>query len=394
MVTRRGGPRKRGQARVGAERLLIAVLAGGVLSACEDGPSTPSHRHEAATVRVQPATLVLSAGTEGHLNAIGLCGCGAEIGQAATWTSSDASVATVSPTGAVTALAFGTTTIRAVVTGLEATATVTVLPRGVVIGPDGGTVASTDGVAVLEVPAGALAEPTDVVIEALADAAFLDEMFFVPSTAYRVHPWGAQLQTRARLRIRYDPTRVPDGVDPNRLRLQMRVPFGWSEAAEHQHRVQTREVEGAVAVFGTFALLAQPNGVVLGPPGGLIAASDGAWELEIPPGALADWTDVSVSPAPHGIYDALPTYVPGTAWGVKPSLVELAVPARLRIRYDPARIPFGVDPDRLLLLELDWIYPRLIETHDNQVNRVEHWVEGWIDRFSRFAVLGEMDGRE
>lgn len=122
-------------ATVSASGLVTGVTVGATtITATADGVSgtaqvmvTPP---PVASVTVAPTTLTLFVGTGGTLTATLRDAAGGTLsGRAVTWTSSNASVATVAstPTGAtVTAVAPGTTTITATSEGISGTAAVTV----------------------------------------------------------------------------------------------------------------------------------------------------------------------------------------------------------------------------------------------------------------------------
>lgn len=111
--------------------LGVGVLAG----ACggDGGPNTSVVPVEAVTrMEVSPATLSLRVGETGQLTASAFSATGARLtGRTTTWSSSNATVASVSAGGAVTALAAGTTTVSATSEGQVAGATVTVTAAGV-----------------------------------------------------------------------------------------------------------------------------------------------------------------------------------------------------------------------------------------------------------------------
>ncbi len=85
---------------------------------------------EAAAVQLDVAGLDLEEGVTRRVTAVVLDAAGTPIpGAAVAWSTADASIATVSADGAVTALRWGTTTLRASVAGKTATAAVRVLTR-------------------------------------------------------------------------------------------------------------------------------------------------------------------------------------------------------------------------------------------------------------------------
>ncbi len=99
---------------------LFSLLALAVATACGDSGTAPAPT--VASVVVTPAQQALAVGEEKTYAARALDAAGREItGRAVTWSSADASVATVSAGGVVTALAEGATIIKATVDGREGT---------------------------------------------------------------------------------------------------------------------------------------------------------------------------------------------------------------------------------------------------------------------------------
>ncbi len=104
-----------------ASSVLVAIL----FAACGgDGPSQP----QVSSVAVTPASSTLSAvGATVQLSAQARDAAGASVtGQSATWASDATTVATVSTTGLVTAVAPGTAAITATVAGVAGSAVITV----------------------------------------------------------------------------------------------------------------------------------------------------------------------------------------------------------------------------------------------------------------------------
>ena len=105
----------------------LVLLAGVMLSACGDGPAeveTP-----VGSVTVTPTTVTFSAvGDTEQLSAAASDASGNSMpGVQFTWTSSDATVASVSTSGVVTSVGSGTATISATAQGVSGTASVTVV---------------------------------------------------------------------------------------------------------------------------------------------------------------------------------------------------------------------------------------------------------------------------
>lgn len=152
-------------------RLALAALAASTACGGGDGGSTitPPPARTVATVEVTPSSLSLTVPGSGQLSAIAKDASGAIMSSTITWTSSAASVASVSSSGMVTAVANGTATITATAEGKSGSASITVtasqdgpIVARADVGPAGGTVGATEvGVTI---PAGQLAATVTIVI--------------------------------------------------------------------------------------------------------------------------------------------------------------------------------------------------------------------------------------
>jgi hypothetical protein len=248
---------------------MVPLMIAALLSVgCSDDPVEPAHVHSVSTMSVAPATMTLNIGEELSLTASATCSCGDPVPTTFSWTTSAADVATVSSSGLVKAVSFCNATVSVTAENHSATATVVVAAVGTVIGPSGGTVVSTDANVELVIPEGALATPTDVVVQAVDAALFAGDPNYIPGTGYLLKPDGLQLQTRAQLRIRYNPNLLPPGVVPEQLRLQERdrVQNQWRETQQNQ--LLTQKVQGEIERFGIFSIVVKPlTGTLVGPAG-------------------------------------------------------------------------------------------------------------------------------
>jgi uncharacterized protein YjdB len=342
---------------------------------------------------VAPLQLDLEVGDEVTLSATARCVHDVVVDARITWSSDKISVAQVATDGKVTAAAYGSTTIRAAAGSESATIAVAVAPEGTVVSAAGGLVGSSDGVIAIEIPAAALTEPTDIVIEELPDTDFSDDPLYVAGTAYRVRPEALQLQERARIRIRYEEANVPWGATQDRLRIQERDQDRdrWMEADQNQVHTQTREVEAMVEHFGTFALV-PAHFADIGSAGGEVTSADGLGTLMVGAAALSDEIEISIHRIPDGTYGNNPLYVPGSAFELVPDGVQFQERVRFMIRYDPANLPVGVTPEQLRIQYYDHVQNRWRETLQNQVRVAEHEVEAEIEHFSHFALVAANGG--
>jgi hypothetical protein len=119
--------------RAGAVRVLVRagkVVAGALGVACSDGPSGIDRPPDGVDrLEVIPATAWLSPGATLSLTGTALSAEGTPVtGVSLDWSSAAVSVATVSATGSVQAVANGQTTITSRAGSLRATSRVTVVP--------------------------------------------------------------------------------------------------------------------------------------------------------------------------------------------------------------------------------------------------------------------------
>ena len=139
-------------------RLLSPLpLLLGLLTACSGSPLEPGARARVATVVVAPGNLVLEVGASAGLTASLLDADGSSLpSPVVVWTSTDTTVASVSPSGLVSARGIGAAAIRASSDGKSGGVTVTVRERTaedqrpvawIQITPAGGTLPQAIGTA-------------------------------------------------------------------------------------------------------------------------------------------------------------------------------------------------------------------------------------------------------
>jgi cysteine-rich repeat protein len=81
----------------------------------------------------------------------------------------------------------------------------------------GGAVSSADGKVTLQIPPGALSQPTTISIERDPIEGTVPYAGFIPGTVYRFQPSGLTFVVPANVTITYDATNVPTGIDPSSL---------------------------------------------------------------------------------------------------------------------------------------------------------------------------------
>lgn len=126
------------------------------------------------------------------------------------------------------------------------------------------------------------------------------------------------------------------------------------EAGRRTWRLGTAALAAGSLVFGATSCgddPTGPGGTLIGPEGGIVTSSDGLVTLEIPAGALTASTSIVIVPIDDTPYRSDPLYVKATAYEVQPRSLQLREHAHLRVRYDPANVPAGVEPSRLRIME-------------------------------------------
>ena len=89
------------------------------------------------------------------------------------------------------------------------------------------------------------------------------------------------------------------------------------------------------------------EGALIGSAGGTLTARGGAVQLVVPAGALT--SDTAISFDAGGNLPTDPSQVVGSRVVIGPATLEFAVPAQLRIPYDPAQGPSGVEEETFRL---------------------------------------------
>jgi len=120
------------------------------------------------------------------------------------------------------------------------------------IGPDGGSMVSSDDRALLEVPAGALEQ------EEVIRSSYTDE--FPPvgqiSSVYEFGPSEISFDIPTRLSISYDPGQIPEGIDEESLRLAV-FSEGWEAIPDSTVDTSKHHVSGSISGFSEFAVVPQ-----------------------------------------------------------------------------------------------------------------------------------------
>ncbi len=247
---------------VSSKLSVVIVRAAGILAAsalataCSSGSPTDATgtTPTVVSVVVAPATDTLVPHQTLQLSATPRDAGGSTIsGQTISWNVTPASVATISATGVVTAVATGSATVTATTGGQQGTAMITVSDGGVV-DASGATVSSAGGLATLVIPSQALGASTRISIAPMAAPPAAPQL--VPGTAFDFGPTGTQFAQPVTVDLHYNPAQVPAGVDPSQLRLYLRNGSSWSVVAGSSVDTAAHIVSGTTTHFSGYTVCA------------------------------------------------------------------------------------------------------------------------------------------
>jgi alpha-tubulin suppressor-like RCC1 family protein len=137
---------------------------------------------------------------------------------------------------------------------------VSVVPRGQssTIGTTGGNVSTFDGDVSLAIPGGAVASPVDITVETATDTPPAGEW----STPVDLGPDGATLAAPVKLTLRFDPTKLPQGVPAEALAIYTEVDGGWAEVPGSTVNANDNTVTAPISHFSVYWVGIRPNTVV------------------------------------------------------------------------------------------------------------------------------------
>jgi uncharacterized protein YjdB len=172
-------------------------------------------------------------------------------GRTVTWASEASGVASVNPTGLVTAVSAGTAGIVATSEGKSSTASMLVR-EGIYAGPAGGQAVAAGGNVTLTIPAAALTTNTAITIAAFAVP---PDPRLIPGTAFEFGPEGTQFNQAVTIKIKYSASQVPPGTSQSLLRLGRLIGNNWSEVAGSSVDVPTLTVTGQTSSFSVYGAI-------------------------------------------------------------------------------------------------------------------------------------------
>ncbi|MGE0555358.1 MAG: Ig-like domain-containing protein [Gemmatimonadales bacterium] len=210
---------------------LLALASLVALSSCGGGasagpnppappPPPPPAPPPVATVSVSPTSASLVPMATQLLTAETRDAAGNPLsGRAVTWSTDQATVATVSTDGLVTAVGPGSATITATSEGRTGSAAISVTDGGLVT-QAGGTVTAADGAVTVEIPAGAVSGPLAVTVTPATSLPDLPEGINATVGArYVLGPEGTTFPSPVKVTVAWDPAMAPAWAIPTDFAL-------------------------------------------------------------------------------------------------------------------------------------------------------------------------------
>ncbi len=279
--------------------LSVAACGGGDPVGSSPPPPPPPPAPVASVVITPPGPLALIVGATAQLTATPQDAAGTPLtGRAIAWSSSAEAVATVSTSGAVTAVGVGSAQIRAASEGRTGEVTVNVAPvpvASVTLSPETGTL----------VPGQSM-----TLVATARDAQGL-------ALQGRAITWGSSTEAAATVSQTGVVTGVAVGI-----------------------ATVTATSEGKSA---TAALRVRDGGWIT-PAGGTITAAAGHVVMTFPAGAVVAPTAITVDPI--AVPNPTTNLIPGTGFDLG-SVLTLALPVSVRLRYAASSIPAGIPASEL-----------------------------------------------
>jgi len=125
------------------------------------------------------------------------------------------------------------------------------------------------------------------------------------------------------------------------------------------------------------------DGGFISPGGGTVTAAAGNAIVQVPAGALASATAITVTPVTNPFPD--PRLIPGTAYEFGPNGTAFAQPVTVRIKYSDASLPGGAVPGQFRLHRLVGTTWTLVT--GSSVDVASRTVTGQTSGFSTYAIL-------
>lgn len=243
---------------------LVTAVAGGTATVTatsegKTGAATITVLPSVATVTLDKAAITMVPGETSPVTAVTRAANGDTLkGRTIAWSSSAATVASVSASGLVTALSSGTATISASVEGKSATVAITVNQGGVVTSTGTSTIATADSSVRIEVPQGAAPPGLAISIQPTTDvpSPLPNTTWKMGTTLYKFGPDGTTFSQPVKVTLKYDPATLPAWVAPSDLRLYRWNGSAWSALGNVTVDSVKKTVSATTPGFSTFTLTA------------------------------------------------------------------------------------------------------------------------------------------
>jgi hypothetical protein len=236
--------------RVAALSLLVSTIT---LISCGGGtPTNPDPASAVATVAVSAPSTVLIPQQTAQLAVVLKSVDGTTLtGHAITYSSSAVTIASVSASGLVTALAVGTTTITATSEGESGTVDFTVA-SGTLVGSSGGTVTGGNGAVVLTIPPGALTTNTAIaIVPVVGPPAAPPAGVQFNGTAYQIGTVALMFAQPVTITLKYDATTLPLWVMSGDMVILGSGTAGWTSLSGIVVDTAAMTVSGTTTSIGS-----------------------------------------------------------------------------------------------------------------------------------------------
>lgn len=231
-------------------RRLVAYFIITTAAACGDLISPPL---PVASINISRDSATLVPGATLSLSATPLDAQKKPLTRDITWASSAPAVASVIA-GNVIALAPGNALITAS-SGPASVSAAIIVKEGAIVGPAGARISAAGGQAIISVPAGAAAAPTQLTVEAVSGVPASPRL--VAGTAFRFDAGGSQLGSPVSITLRYDPAKHTAGAIETGLKMYQLVDGAWKRVTGSTVDVTGKTVTATVSALGVYGILEQ-----------------------------------------------------------------------------------------------------------------------------------------
>jgi hypothetical protein len=116
----------------------------------------------------------------------------------------------------------------------------------------GGTITSEDGLVTLEIPENAIDGTIGITISSAIDD--LDDEDVVPGTLFDFGPSGMQFSEPVTITIKYDPIKLSDGINENRLSIQKFIDGKWTQIQASSVNLTNNIVKASLNSFSLYSI--------------------------------------------------------------------------------------------------------------------------------------------